>query len=124
MLIMTISGTSWHFSLGDPRSRSELHMAGTFITISDCLVKSLYFPNHLMDLVNIWYDDRYCSKLPFSNILPGFIGHMGSKTRSLEVRSLKNSGYTLKGLSFDPIFMKLCQNVHLNETARSNMGKC
>ena len=40
MLIMTISGTSWHFSIVSPRSRSQLHMAGAFITFSDCLVSN------------------------------------------------------------------------------------
>ena len=29
--------------------------------------KSLYFLNHLIDLVHIWYDDRYGSKVLFSN---------------------------------------------------------
>ena len=38
MLIMTVSGISWHFSLVGPRSRSQLHMAGAFITLSDGLV--------------------------------------------------------------------------------------
>ena len=38
LLIVTISRTSWHFSLVDARSRSQLHMAGAFITFSDCLV--------------------------------------------------------------------------------------
>ena len=39
----------------------------------------LYFPNHVMDLVHIWYDNRY----RFQYILPWPIGHIGSKTRSL-----------------------------------------
>ena len=35
--------TNWHFSLVGPRSRSQLHMAGTFITFSsDCLVVCVY----------------------------------------------------------------------------------
>ena len=38
MLIVTISRTRKHFSLVDARSRSQLHMAGAFITFSDCLV--------------------------------------------------------------------------------------
>ena len=29
--------------------------------------KSSYFPNCKMDLVHIWYDDRYRSKVSFSN---------------------------------------------------------
>ena len=29
--------------------------------------KSSYFPNHMMDFVHVWYDDRYRSKFLFSN---------------------------------------------------------
>ena len=29
--------------------------------------KSLHFPDQLIDLVHIWYDDRYSSKVIFSN---------------------------------------------------------
>ena len=29
--------------------------------------KNSYFPNYLMDFVHIWYDDRYSSKVLFSN---------------------------------------------------------
>ena len=29
--------------------------------------KSLYFSDHLIDLVHIWYDDKYSSKVLFSN---------------------------------------------------------
>ena len=29
--------------------------------------KSLYFPDHMIDLVHIWYDDRYSSKVLCSN---------------------------------------------------------
>ena len=29
--------------------------------------KNLYFPDHLIGLVHIWYDDRYSSKVLFSN---------------------------------------------------------
>ena len=32
--------------------------------------KSSYFPNFTMDFVHIWYDDRYSSKVLFSNTLP------------------------------------------------------
>ena len=36
--------------------------------------KSLYFPDHLIDLVHIWYDDRYRFKVLFSP-LPQGQGH-------------------------------------------------
>ena len=39
---MTISSTNRHFSLVDARSRSQLHMAGAFITFSDCVVSFLF----------------------------------------------------------------------------------
>ena len=32
--------------------------------------KSSYFLNHLMELVHIWYNDRYRPKVSISNILP------------------------------------------------------
>ena len=40
---MTISRTSRHFSLVDASSRSQLRMAGTFITFSDCLFFFFFF---------------------------------------------------------------------------------
>ena len=33
------------------------------------IFKSSYFPNYKMDFVHIWYDDRYSSKVLFSNTL-------------------------------------------------------
>ena len=33
-------------------------------------LNSSYFPDHLMDLVYIWYDVRYWFKVLFSNTLP------------------------------------------------------
>ena len=41
--------------------------------------KSLNFLNHLMDLVPIWYDDRYRSKVSVSNILSLPIGYKAQK---------------------------------------------
>ena len=40
MLIVTMSRARRHFNLIDARSRSQLHMAGAFITFNDCLVSS------------------------------------------------------------------------------------
>ena len=37
------------------------------------IFKSLYFPDHSIDLVHIWYDDRYSSKVLFGNPLPMLI---------------------------------------------------
>ena len=36
-------------------------------TVPKFFFKSSYFPNHTMDFVHIWYDDRYRSKILFSN---------------------------------------------------------
>ena len=33
-------------------------------------VKSAYFPNYMTDFVHIWYNDRFSSKVLFSNTLP------------------------------------------------------
>ena len=46
--------------------------------------KSLYFPDHLIDLVHIWYDDSYSSKVLFSN------------TRPITLRSRSGQGHRLK----------------------------
>ena len=32
------------------------------------VLKTSYFPNHMMDLVYIWYEDKYRSKDLFSNV--------------------------------------------------------
>ena len=37
--------------------------------------KTSYFLNHLMDLIHIWYNDRYRSKVSISKILPWPIGN-------------------------------------------------
>ena len=41
--------------------------------------KSSYYLIHWMDLVHIWYNDRYRSKVPITNILLWPIGHKGQK---------------------------------------------
>ena len=33
------------------------------ILVLKIFIKSSYFPNYTMDLVHIWYDDRYSSKV-------------------------------------------------------------
>ena len=49
------------------------------VTFTLKVFKSLYFLNHLMDLVHIWYNDRYRSKDYINNILPWPTGHNGQK---------------------------------------------
>ena len=50
-----------------PASALVLASASTF-TLK--FFKSLYFPDHSIDLVHIWYDDRYSSKVLFGNTQP------------------------------------------------------
>ena len=49
--------------------------------------KSLYFPDHLIDLVHIWYDDRYSSKVLFSNTLAHYLK---VKVMDLEIFDVKD----------------------------------
>ena len=46
---MTISKIGLHFSIVTPRSRSQLHVAGAFITFSDCPVLLLLGRWHFME---------------------------------------------------------------------------
>ena len=48
--------------------------------------KSLYFPDHLVDLVHIWYDDRYSSKVLFSNTPAHYLK---VKVTDLEILNVK-----------------------------------
>ena len=72
----------------------------------------MYFLNHLMDLVHIWYNDRYRSKVSISNILPSPLGHKGQKLGH-KVKSYKNHEH-FRGHSLNALFIKLCQNVYLS----------
>ena len=65
-------------------SASALASASTF-TLK--FFKSLYFPDHLIDLVHIWYDDRYGSKVLFSNT-PAH--HLKVKVKDLEIFNVKD----------------------------------
>ena len=52
--------------------REELAIALPLVSASAStfmlkFIKSLYVPDHLIDLVHIWFDDRYSSKVLFSN---------------------------------------------------------
>ena len=59
-----------------PASALALASASTFLLK---FFKRSYFLNHMMDLVHIWYNDRYRSKVFISNILSWSIGHKGQK---------------------------------------------
>ena len=50
------------------------------------IFKSLYFPDHLINLVHIWYDDRYNSKALFSNIQAHYLK---VKVMDLEIFNVK-----------------------------------
>ena len=47
---------------------------------------SLYFPDHLINLVPIWYDDRYSSKVLFSNTPAQYLK---VKVMNLEIVNVK-----------------------------------
>ena len=66
-----------------------------------------------MDLVHIWNNDRYGSKVHISNILSWPIGHKGKKIKS-QGQILEKPCVHFGGHSFNAIVMKLCQNVYLN----------
>ena len=48
--------------------------------------QSLYFPDHLIDLVHIWYDDRYSSEVLFSNTQAHYLK---VKVMDLEIFNVK-----------------------------------
>ena len=77
-----------------------------------------------MDLVHIWYNDRYRSKVSISNILPWRIGHKGQNLGH-KVKSQKKRVH-FRGHSFNAIFMKLCKNIYLHQiwvTSGQKLGK-
>ena len=67
--------------------------------------KSLYFSNHWMDMIQICYDDRYRSKVSFSNTPVWPLGHVGSKIRS-PGQILEKTCVHIREHSLDPLFMK------------------
>lgn len=82
-----------HFKLARMKSTrayalpSASALALALVSSSTTILKfyqGLYYPDHLMDLFRIWYDDRYRSGLSFSSILQWPIGHIWSNTRSLD----------------------------------------
>ena len=52
---------------------------------------SSYFPNHLIHLVHIWFDDRYRSKVLFSNTLTHAYD-LKVKVMDLEIFNVKDLG--------------------------------
>ena len=55
---------SWH---GRSPGRAVALTLASASTFTLKFFKSLYFPDHLIDLVHIWCDDRYSSKVLFSS---------------------------------------------------------
>ena len=74
---------------------------GLYTQVSDSgppgpLVMRLYFLNHLMDLVHIWYDDRYRSK-NFCQQYPA-LAYRSQKTKTrLKDQIRENHVYSLEG---------------------------
>ena len=61
--------------------------------------KSSYFPKHTMDLVHIWYDDRYRSKVSFSNT-PTHAHDLKVKFTDFEILQIKYYVIVFKELVF------------------------
>ena len=59
--------SSWRAIVKPPASALALMLASASTNVKKFFRTSL-FPNPLMDLVYIWYDDRYWSKILFSTI--------------------------------------------------------
>ena len=79
---------------------------GTLRDVTLSFFNGLYLLSHLVDLVHIRYGNNYRPQYTLS--WP--TGHIGSKARSLGQILVKPLVH-FRGYSFDPIFMKLCQNV-------------
>ena len=62
--ILFIFGTKFYSAILCLRPQFQGHRLKIFILK---VFKSSYFPNHMMDFVHIWYDDRYRSKVLFNN---------------------------------------------------------
>ena len=61
--------------------------------------KSSYFPNHMMDLVHIWYDNRYRSKVSFRNT-PTHAHDLTVKFTDFEILQIKYYVIVFKELVF------------------------
>ena len=55
------------------------------------IFKSSYFSNYMMDFVHIWYDDRYSSKVLFSNTLPMLMTSQSHRLKSFILKFFKSS---------------------------------
>ena len=53
-----------------PQSQGQVKVMDLEIFLMFKAFKSSYFLDYMMDFVHIWYDDRYSSKVLFSNTLP------------------------------------------------------
>ena len=72
-------------------------------TFSLKFFKSLFFPDHMIDLVHIWYDDRYSSKVLFSNT-PAHYLKVRSRSWTLEIFNVKD----FKELIFSKLYDGFC----------------
>ena len=63
------------------------------------LFKTSHFPNCVMDLVHIWWDDRYKSKVSFSNT-PAHANDLKIKVTDFEILQIKYYVKVFKELRF------------------------
>ena len=63
------------------RSRSQNLNVKVFFSV----FKTSLFPNLITDLIHLWYDDTYWSKI-FRNAIPTTLGHVKVKVADLEFK--------------------------------------
>ena len=66
-----------------PASALALASASTNVKVFVKVFKASLFPNLITDLIHLWYDDTYWSKILRSTILPT-LGHAKVKVTDLE----------------------------------------
>ena len=61
----------WEWYLARLEELLHYPCIGVYIYVK--VLKTLYFPDHLIDLVHIWYYDKYSSKVLFSSTLAHYL---------------------------------------------------
>ena len=89
---------------------SLLSLASANVKVLCYILRTSIFPNHVMDLVHVWYDDRYWSKILCSTIPTPIHDRRKFKVTDLEFLYLM---FTLKilgpeGLWYEPRQANLC----------------
>ena len=77
-------------------------MSASASTFTSKFLKA-YFPDHLIGLVRIWYDDRYSSKVLFSSNPAHYLKVKVMDLESFNVKDLKTSYFPNYTIDFVPI---------------------